>query len=494
MARQNDLFDLIKSLTKGEKAFFRKNLPVTSAADTTYIKIFDALDGMQEYDEDLLLKKLKVKKVGTSFSVAKNYLQKALLKSLQQFHAEKSASSTLYSYLEQVEILTQKGLYQMAQKTLERAKELAKDSERLTHWLESLQQLRKVVSNLPIDKHTLEYLDALQNEVSEVLDKMRNENIIYTISKKQYVLLKLLSFEGVRSPEHQAALDALINHPDFKEENCNTYTAHCTYYTVLGHHYYANGNMEKSFEWRKRTVDYMNANPRLAKYNQWGIYISINTFLNICIRLFKHEDYKKYIHLLRNYHNLDAGYAPRVFLMYANLEMNYAFSCTDFEHGRAIMPQIVKDLELYGPQVSLNLQIPINFNLGALCYFLKQYGDAVPYFSFCAEQKTDENISAVARVALLMMHYELNNYDLIDYMIRNTERHFKNQQRLFAFEKTFLDAMKKIIRTPDKKELAAEFAALKNKLVELSADPKERNAIGVFDFMGWLKKHSGTVG
>ncbi len=114
MARQNDLFDLVKSLSKGEKAYFRKNLPASSDGDKGYLKIFEVLDGMKEYDEELLLKKLKIKKEGTAFAVAKNYLQKNILKSLQQFHAEKTVNATIYSHLEQAEILTQKGLHQPA--------------------------------------------------------------------------------------------------------------------------------------------------------------------------------------------------------------------------------------------------------------------------------------------------------------------------------------------------------------------------------------------
>ncbi len=494
MARQNDLFDLVKSLSKGEKAYFRKNLPASSDGDKGYLKIFEVLDGMKEYDEELLLKKLKIKKEGTAFAVAKNYLQKNILKSLQQFHAEKTVNATIYSHLEQAEILTQKGLHQMAQKSLEKAYQLAKESERLAIWLECILRLRLMVSNLPIDKKSITYIDELHKEEVMVQEWLKNQNAVFTISKKQYVLLKLLSFEGVRNTKHKEALEELINSEEFKEEKCVTYTSRCNYYTVLGHYHYAMGDMEKSFYWRKRTVDYINSRPDMNRYNQWGVYISINTFLNICLRLLKFDEYLQYRNLLSSYSEIEAeGYASRVFLMYANLEMNYCFSNSDFEHAREILPQIVKDLKKYSPQLSINLLMPINFNVGALYYFLGQYANAIDYFTFCADQKTDSNINAVARVALLIMHYELNNFDLIDYMIRNTERHFKNQQRLFRFEKTFLDAMKRIIRTPDKKELAAEFEKLLLELQRLSSDPKERNAIGVFDFLGWLGRHSKST-
>ena len=54
----NALFQLIKSLKKSEKRNFKLYVKRNSSAeDLKIIQLFDALDRMEQYDEDVLLKK-----------------------------------------------------------------------------------------------------------------------------------------------------------------------------------------------------------------------------------------------------------------------------------------------------------------------------------------------------------------------------------------------------------------------------------------------------
>lgn len=491
MARQNDLFELVKSLSKAEKAFFRKNLPEQDRGPSSYLKLFDALDAMKEYDETALLKKLKITRQGTAFSVSKNYLYKAVLKSLVQFNAEKSSHAVIQHHLLQGEVLNQKGLYEQARKSYEKALQAATEADYPSLAYECQTQLRGLFSYLPITAETTEELQKLNAAMEDMLQNLQSENSLTAISKMQFVLLKQLSFEGVRSEHHKLLLEQLLEHPHFTEENCKTFTARCLYYTVLGHHYYALGDMKSSFEWRKKAVDYMEGEGERLRTHRMRYYSTLNTFLNICLRMHRFDIYQKYIAALRDYHQLEPGMASRVFLMYANLEMNYCFGMADLSYGKKMLPGIVSGLQTYRPLLSVNFLMPIHFNTGSLLYMLQRYDEALDYFKFCSEQKVDENMAAVSRVVLLILHYELKNYDLISYLIRNTERYFKKQGRLFEFEKAFLTRMKAILALAHKNEKQKEFSMLYSDLERLKTNRHEMNAIGIFDFTGWLKKHSG---
>ena len=77
------LFQLIKSLEKSEKRNFKlyvkRNTP---SGDLKFIQLFDALDGMKEYDEAALLKKNKsIRK--QQLSNIKAHLYKQILASLR---------------------------------------------------------------------------------------------------------------------------------------------------------------------------------------------------------------------------------------------------------------------------------------------------------------------------------------------------------------------------------------------------------------------------
>ena len=74
------LFELIKSLTKGEKRYFnlfanRSN----SNTDNVYLKIFEILDGQLYYNESTLLEKLSATSNKLQINVLKNYLYNLIL-------------------------------------------------------------------------------------------------------------------------------------------------------------------------------------------------------------------------------------------------------------------------------------------------------------------------------------------------------------------------------------------------------------------------------
>ena len=56
--RKDDLFQLIKSLNKTDKRLFKLYIKrISGNDDLKSLTLFDALDSMQEYDEDRLLSK-----------------------------------------------------------------------------------------------------------------------------------------------------------------------------------------------------------------------------------------------------------------------------------------------------------------------------------------------------------------------------------------------------------------------------------------------------
>lgn len=128
MKKNDDLFKLIKSLEKPEKGYFKKFAQTYSkTAEQQYLQLFDAMDAQKEYDEDAIIKKFRNTSLSSQISVAKNYLWELILKSQRAYRANTSKFMRLNALMENGEILFEKGLYQQALLTWERAKKLALD-------------------------------------------------------------------------------------------------------------------------------------------------------------------------------------------------------------------------------------------------------------------------------------------------------------------------------------------------------------------------------
>ena len=99
-----ELFDLVKSLSKSEKRFFKLSSSLQTG-EKNYLQIFDAIEKQSSYDEAALKKQFAKETFVKHFPSEKNHLYKTILKSLRGFHADNSINSVLKQEIKNVEIL-----------------------------------------------------------------------------------------------------------------------------------------------------------------------------------------------------------------------------------------------------------------------------------------------------------------------------------------------------------------------------------------------------
>ena len=119
------LFRLIKSLSKNEKVYIKRNASfhMLKGQKNNYIRLFDALDRMKEYDESQLMKKFSGEQFVRTLPAARNYLFHVILRNLESYNS--SVRSEIRGCLNQVEILFEKGLTDPCLKIIARAETLA---------------------------------------------------------------------------------------------------------------------------------------------------------------------------------------------------------------------------------------------------------------------------------------------------------------------------------------------------------------------------------
>ena len=131
------LFQLIKSLEKGEKRHFKLYIKRNSGkADLKIVRLFDAIDKLSEYDDKLLLKKLSgVTK--PQLANLKTHLYKQILSSLRLLKSSESIDLQLTELFDNAHILYKKGLFLQSLRLIEKAKELARTQDRKSTRLNS---------------------------------------------------------------------------------------------------------------------------------------------------------------------------------------------------------------------------------------------------------------------------------------------------------------------------------------------------------------------
>ncbi|MFM7813628.1 MAG: hypothetical protein ACKO66_03840, partial [Flavobacteriales bacterium] len=247
-----ELFDLIHSLTKSEKRFFKLQSALQSG-DKNYLKIFDAIERMKNYDERALKMMFHGERFIQHLPSEKNHLYKLILRSLRSYHAETTVDGSLRQEIKNVEILYMKGLHVEALKLLGRSKKVAHAHEMFHHALELI-HWEKTILEETYENGNFSDIDEIIREEQLVLNQMTNLSEYHVLYSKINFLFRSGGFS--RTDEDRAMMNDIGLHPLIIGKNTalSTRAASICYYTQ-GFCQLANGSTQEALIRFKKVVD-----------------------------------------------------------------------------------------------------------------------------------------------------------------------------------------------------------------------------------------------
>src|ERR1051326_636830 len=179
------LFQLVKSLGKSEKRNFKLYAKRNSSSDDLkVVKLFDALDKLNEYDEEQLLKRNKsIRK--QQLSNIKAHLYKQILSSLRLIKDENNIDIQLHEQMDYARILFNKGLYLQSLKVLDKMKEMARNNNQLTYLQQAL-FFEKKIEGLFITRSMQQKAVNLSKESDETNSQLSLINRLSNLSLQLY--------------------------------------------------------------------------------------------------------------------------------------------------------------------------------------------------------------------------------------------------------------------------------------------------------------------
>lgn len=495
MKPSTELHDLIKSLTKSEKRFFKLHSALQSGPKN-YLKLFEAIDKQEVYDEEGLKKHFAKETFIKHLPSEKNHLYKLILKALRAFHAEGSVSGILKQEIKNIEILYQKALYAECNKLLHRAKRIAKENERFYYLFELLNWEKMLLEEAYESGEFTKDLDALIEEEREVIEKLRNlaaYHILY--SKINYVFR---SGGYVRTDEEHAMVEEISEHPLIKGKNTalSRRAATICYYTQ-GFCQWAKRDWRTSLEKFQRVKQILDENP-LIKADLPKRYVrTLHYIINGQIELLDLDGARANIALLRSLPD-DHGFAgisiaTQVYVAGTICELRLLDRCG--EHARAVemAPEFIAGMEALGDRLHKENALEFQWCMACVHFGSGQVNKALAWLNKVLndnETALRQDIFTYARLFNLVVHYELGNYDLLTYIVRSTQRFLDKRQRANEVEVVLIDGIKKLARTTDAGQKRELFKGLHGQLSELLKDANEQLVLKYFDVLAWAEAHA----
>jgi tetratricopeptide (TPR) repeat protein len=485
MIISDHLFQLIKSLNKNEKGYFKKFSSLHIRGDeNNYIKLFDAIDRQKNYDEKKIILYFKKENFVRHISVVKNYLYNLILKSLESYHS--TIDSDLDSMIHQMEILLEKGLYKQCETIIKRAKKTAEKFQKHLHSVKIAQLENNLMTGRSVSFADEKELSDHYSNIFENLNKQKN--IL------EYDLLTSKLFQNLykRSPDY-IYLKKLVQNPLLaSEENAKSFFSKVLFYKYYTVHYYVLNNYVKAISCAKSALALLEQNPHQIDENQY-LYITTLQHLVICqCKLEKYEESLQNIKKLRNINTVSVRLKNKIFFTVNNEELYVYLHTAQYQEALKLIKVIEDDLSALDSEIS-NKQhvVRLYYAISVVFIVTENYQSAKKYLGKILNDEISfdirSDIYCISKILSLIVNFELGNQDLLEYSVKSTYRFLYKRNSLNKFEILIIDFIrKKLPVNRSQKEIIPAFQWLSTEINKILKDPIEKSVLGYFDFLSWI--------
>lgn len=495
MKAKDTIHELIKSLTKSEKRYFKLlSSRHTIGEENNYILLFDFIDKLSEYDEEIIFKAFEGEAFLNKFSITKKRLYDHILSSLDAFHSTSSVDSQIFKMMHSADILYNKSLYDQCRTILRSAEKLAEKNNRFNLLLEISKKQKRLHENKGYAEITKEELTSIFERDTYLHDQSLVYDKLWNIKSQ---LFHLLSHKGVsRSQEDILNFKTIIDDLTKSVNQNNFYfDTHYLFHHIYSAYYYAINDFDNCLIHLQTNINYFEQNVTTIE-NHPNSYFSILT--NAIFVSEKQEKHKEANLLLEKLKQLPAKISMdnnedlqiKLFSSVSSIEMSMLTRRGDFDRAINLIPIIERGLMNYGDKISTPRKAFLEFKIAVVYLSVNELSKSLKWINKILNDKQldqKEDIVSFTQILDLLVHIEMNNLQLLPYALKNTQRFLKSRNRIYTFEKVFLHFVSKIIKSIDIFEMETLWEGIYHELTGLQDDSIESVALEYFDFQSWAE-------
>lgn len=449
----SDLLLLIKSLSKAERKNFR--ILATAKQDGgghAYIALYEELEkisddwepgnGKAAPADSVLEKKLKQKEVEGSVSAMRNYLSKAILKSLRQLYEKNSKRSEIEIDLKDALILENRGLLGLAAGKLNDALDLALQYEYHALAFDILQHLIRIETQADFKSYAESIGKRLEKiaEITGFLDAEARQFIAYFKAFLQFRLgmRRETALAGERMPQ---------------EENGTftpTFLAKMYHCQVLSMEALLQGNAGEAMTRGDELLSLWEEKLEI-KNERLGQYIRhFSNHLNFCVAERSFERFEHHLNELKAMHGkgsstleLEAELVQNILLAEQLLYLN----TNRLDEACAVFPSVEEALKKYGAKINKAREITLRYNHIIALFALARYEQALGH---CLDligirhHAHRHDLQLLGKILEIIIHFELRDHQYLNNLVSKLGRPLQHAKDSRDFERMLLRHLLKL--------------------------------------------------
>ncbi len=491
--KSDQLYNLIKSLSKGEKRFFKLYAArLNNSSDKKFIKLFDAIEKQKEYSEDRIL--IKVKEIDPKqFSNLKAHLYYQLLKSLKLCNSSNLENIKITELLDYARILYNKCLYKECVKMIDKAKMVAIENDRSVLLMEIL-ELEKLVIPKTLESRNEERVNRLIEATNTVAGSIKNINIFSNLALKLNAYYFHMGFSKSKADMKKVSDFFNSSLPVFDENNLSFQEKLYLYNSYVGYYFFIQ-DFTKGYKYANKWVELFELQPEMKRHKLEMYIKALNSLLAAQNKLYKYNEFvetrKQLIAIKRDKslvltENINLNLFKAIYVH----EINRHFMLGEFKSGTRIVGALENELNKFIPKLDKHSVLLLYYKIACLYIGSGNNKVAIKWLNKIYNEKEidlREDIYSFARILLLVCHFELGNDYLVESNIRSTYRYFTKKGVLSQYQKYILNFLRSLLIDTSERNIKDQFISLKKQMLSLEKNKFEKRTFIYFDIISWLE-------
>ena len=502
-AVKDQLWRLVKSLTKAEKRNFK--LYATRASATTeskFIQLFNLLDRLDEADDGLITKRLRL--TPGKYSNLKRHLYQQLLTSLRLIFINKEVDIELREQIDFSHILYGKGLYLDALRSLERAKGKAVEHSRDLLHLEILEFQKLIESrHITLSRQIDNKMDLLLNESAARSYSVLNTSELFNLNIQihgRYIECGH-SRNAVDRRENEAFWHSIQTRRADRDIATATFHQKINRFQASMWYHYIQLSFDDALESAMNALTLFRLSTHMTVkdpdlYLRCLYYVSVFAYLTD-----DGQRMARYLRVIDSFISDDQVLlnenSQRIGAIYRGLmQLNGYFHTSDWSAAETYAVRLRADYAAGEFQSTDHRWGQFLYKFAAVCFVRRNYTEAIDYLNEIINMKSGilrEDLLLNTRLLHLLCHYELDNRALVDYHLTNFTRQMRRSNETAEVHRLAATTLRKLIRSASS-EQAKIYRELDHELQQLiDSDPFERKALLYLDLTQWTALHLDPV-
>lgn len=489
MVPSTDLFELIKTLSGSEKRYLKLYAAsIGGKKDSAYLRLFDAINRMPEYDEKLLKQQLKNEAFIKQLSVAKNYLYAIILKCLTQFYDRSTINPGTHGALKVIEILYEKGLFRQCHRQIKKAKAQCLKYERFFLYEQLLEWEGRVYAKDADYKMIAEVAASQMAVLKRREADLQCKKLAFDIYQTTVGSSKNA---GRLSKNNASAVQQRLNQTELPElagtlGRYYFYSAHALYYGYIA-------NTSKRLQFAQKVIRELEMHPDFVEANPAYYSFAANNLCNALLAAGNHAEAGQLLQKIRQFSRnpgspIKEEMAASTILLTYHIELLLFINTGQIAAAAALEKQVKAMIQEYKNYLARDNEWDVTFSMAHALFLNGNFNQAAEWLNKLLQTgrfSARYDLFVVSKIFYLLILVEREDWKLLQNLCSTILQYLRRKELDSGIESELIRLLKTYKNMP-KEERVGAFQKLYTAIERVKQKRKPSLLVELLDIESWL--------